>query len=159
MNILYYKGFLFNHKCRCLFTNSTEASALSIPLSITPSRTCSLTSKHPNADLSARAHMSLPSRILTTTIISTSTLTSPEEREKERKKFIPLRRKINTSTKKLKWASTTSTRLMVLHPLFRQRQRHSTKKSLSFLRTRNLHGTTLGSLLLRILPYYHQDGP
>jgi hypothetical protein len=48
--------------------------------------------------------------------------------------------------------------LTVLPLLFRQRQRHPTAQDLSFLRTWNLHGPALGSLLLRLLPHHHQDG-
>ena len=39
--------------------------------------------------------------------------------------------------------------------LFRKGQRHSNQKNLSIMRPWNLHGSTLGQILLRIMPHYH----
>jgi len=67
-----------------------------------------------------------------------------EVKRKRRRKFTPAKRKINISTKELNLLFTLSMELMVFFKLFRKRKRNSTKKNLPSLRTRNLHGSTLG---------------
>ncbi len=146
---------IFYHKCRYSSISWTEVNQ-----SFRLMRPLPLSSSLLNSTLLA-AELFIKETISQTSNHSKTTQTSillpiwTEVRKRRKKKSIPLRRKINTFTKELKWEYTPSTALMVLINLFRKGKRNPTKKDLPFMWTRNLYGTTLGQILLWILPHNH----
>ena len=90
---------------------------------------------------------------------STWLQTLTEVKRKRRRKSTPPKRKISTFTKEPQEPLFLFTLLMVIVLIiFRQRKRYSEQKNMPIMRSRNLHGPTLGQILLWIMPHHHQDG-
>lgn len=144
------------NRCRFSYTDLTVPPNSSTSTPTPPSKNSSLTS--PTAEPYVKELTSLLYNPSNLTPTSTSQEILTEAKRRRKRKFTQQRRKTNTSTNELNSASTISTALTVLILQLRQRKRLTTTQNLSFLRTGNLHGTTLGQILLRILPHYYQDG-